>query len=220
MQPSMKDTSNTPPEAVGVVHIVAVPFAPEQLSELAHCLGSSGLIAWMKKPDQTKWTSIKLIETVAAERDAIGRKHPGLPVALLGLSYGAFVASAVHERMPEEYRATAFCNMPDLTPGKRRLLLALLYWERFRLGSDVHSRILLKMKEAPVTIGLAIACLQSAQPALEASPSAKHFKNTPDLSPETRTYGQNPIQSVSALNQNMNQEIADWAREVMRDQVA
>jgi alpha-beta hydrolase superfamily lysophospholipase len=76
-----------------------------------------------------------------AVRDHIAKAHPGLPVILFGHSMGATVALALLARHARLYRAAGLWNMPLASRIEARAGKALLAWERFRLGSDVPSRL-------------------------------------------------------------------------------
>lgn len=84
----------------------------------------------------------QVIADVAAVHDRIASDHTGLPVIVFGHSMGGLIALNFVLRHPERATAAAIWNV-NLTAGLvGRLALALLAWERFRLGSDVSSRLL------------------------------------------------------------------------------
>src|SRR6185312_4682298 len=84
----------------------------------------------------------KVITDVLAVHDLIGKEHPHLPVIAFGHSMGGLVALDFVLRHSERVRAAAIWNT-NLSAGLAgRAALALLAWERFRLGSDVPSQIL------------------------------------------------------------------------------
>ncbi|WP_011581369.1 MULTISPECIES: alpha/beta fold hydrolase [Chelativorans] len=83
-----------------------------------------------------------VLADVLAVHDHIAEKHPGLPVILFGHSMGAMIALAFLARHPQRVRAAALWNMPLATRIEAQAAKAFLAWERFRLGSDVPSRIM------------------------------------------------------------------------------
>lgn len=84
----------------------------------------------------------KLIADVLAVHDRIAADHPGLPVIAFGHSMGGLVAMNFVLRHPGRVRAAAIWNANFSAGPLGRLAQAFLMWERFRLGSDVPSRIL------------------------------------------------------------------------------
>lgn len=84
----------------------------------------------------------KLITDVLAVHDAISEDHPGLPIVVFGHSMGGLVAMNFVLRYPRRVRAAAIWNANFSAGALGRLAQAVLLWERFRLGSDVPSRIL------------------------------------------------------------------------------
>jgi alpha-beta hydrolase superfamily lysophospholipase len=87
----------------------------------------------------------KVIADVLAVHDLIGKEHPHLPVIAFGHSMGGLVALVFVLRHSERVRAAAIWNA-NLSAGLAgRAALALLAWEKFRLGSDVPSRLLPKL---------------------------------------------------------------------------
>lgn len=237
MQPRLKDgakTGEAAPDPIGVVHILAVPEDINRLQTLAHALRVRGLIPWRDDlfpgsgPIPT--SSERLLKKVQGCRQAIGRDHPELPVVLLGLNYGGLIAATLAHRVPGQYGAVAFWDIPETSWTKRVVLLALLYWERFRLGSDVPSLVLRQSTYAPMPIGAAIACLRLGRKFSTKVPRtsvpARFFGGSSSalFDSESQTYGQNPNLFASELNQNISDGIADWFKEIVSkesgDQVA
>lgn len=89
--------------------------------------------------------SAKLIADVAAIHDVIAADHPGLPVVVFGHSMGGLVAMNFVLRHPDRVQAAAVWNANFSAGALGRLAQAILAWERFRLGSDVPSRMLPKL---------------------------------------------------------------------------
>ncbi len=87
----------------------------------------------------------KVIADVAAIHDEIGRRHPGLPVVLFGHSMGGLIGLNFVLRHPGRIHAAAIWNANFSAGAAGRAAQALLAWERFRLGSDVPSRLLPRM---------------------------------------------------------------------------
>lgn len=87
----------------------------------------------------------KVVADVLAVHDEIARRHPGLPVVLFGHSMGGLIGLNFVLRHPERVAAAAIWNANFSAGATGRLAQAILAWERFRLGSDVPSRILPKL---------------------------------------------------------------------------
>jgi alpha-beta hydrolase superfamily lysophospholipase len=87
----------------------------------------------------------KAIADVAAVHDLIAERHPGLPVIVFGHSMGGLIALDFVLRHPGRAAAAAIWNANFDAGLAGRAALAILAWERFRLGSDVPSRILPKL---------------------------------------------------------------------------
>lgn len=84
----------------------------------------------------------KVIADVAAVHALIGREHPGLPVVLFGHSMGGLIAANFLQAHPDAVDAAAIWNANFSAGLPGRAALAILAWEKFRLGSDVPSRLL------------------------------------------------------------------------------
>ncbi|TPK89579.1 MULTISPECIES: alpha/beta hydrolase [unclassified Mesorhizobium] len=84
----------------------------------------------------------KVIADVNAVHDLIAAEHPGLPVIVFGHSLGASVALNFVLRHSRRVHAAAIWNGNFSQGLLGQLALAILAYERFRLGSDVPSRIL------------------------------------------------------------------------------
>jgi len=84
----------------------------------------------------------KVIADVAAIHDLIRREHPRLPVILFGHSMGGLIAANFLQAHPDAADAAAIWNANFSAGLAGRAALALLAWEKFRLGSDVPSRLL------------------------------------------------------------------------------
>lgn len=83
-----------------------------------------------------------VLADVLAVHEQIAQMHPALPVILFGHSLGAMIAFAFLARHPQHVRAAALWDMPLASRLEARAAKAVLAWERFRLGSDVPSRVL------------------------------------------------------------------------------
>jgi alpha-beta hydrolase superfamily lysophospholipase len=86
--------------------------------------------------------SAKLIADIDAVHDLIAIEQPRLPVIVFGHSMGGLVAMNFVLRRSERVAAAAIWNANFSAGFLGRLAQAILAWERFRLGSDVPSRIL------------------------------------------------------------------------------
>lgn len=84
----------------------------------------------------------KVLADVAAIHDLIGSEQPGLPVIVFGHSMGGLIALNYLLRHPQGIRAAAIWNANFSAGLAGRMAQAILAWEKFRLGSDVPSRLL------------------------------------------------------------------------------
>ncbi|MFK0687275.1 alpha/beta fold hydrolase [Mesorhizobium sp. IMUNJ 23033] len=84
----------------------------------------------------------KVVADVNAIHDLIATEQPGLPVIVFGHSMGASVALNFVLAHSARIHAAAIWNGNFSQGLLGQLALAILAWERFRLGSDVPSRIL------------------------------------------------------------------------------
>ncbi|MGB3417406.1 MAG: alpha/beta hydrolase [Mesorhizobium sp.] len=87
----------------------------------------------------------KVVADVAAVHDLIAREHPRLPVILFGHSMGGLIVLNFLLEHSARAHAAAIWNANFSAGLAGRAGLALLAWERFRLGSDVPSRLLPKL---------------------------------------------------------------------------
>lgn len=87
----------------------------------------------------------KVIADVAAIHDRIAKDHPGVPVIVLGHSMGGLVAMNFVLKHSDRVAGAAIWNANFSAGALGRLAQALLAWERFRMGSDVPSRLLPKL---------------------------------------------------------------------------
>ncbi|TPN78400.1 alpha/beta hydrolase [Mesorhizobium sp. CU2] len=87
----------------------------------------------------------KVIADVGAVHDLIAAEHPGLPVIVFGHSLGASIALNFVLRHSGRVHAAAIWNGNFSQGLLGQLALAILGWERMRLGSDVPSRLLPKL---------------------------------------------------------------------------
>jgi alpha-beta hydrolase superfamily lysophospholipase len=87
----------------------------------------------------------KVIADVLAIHDLIASENPGLPVILFGHSMGGLIALNFLLRHSARVHAAAVWNANFTAGIAGRAALAILAWERFRLGSDVPSRLLPKL---------------------------------------------------------------------------
>lgn len=86
-----------------------------------------------------------VIADVAHVLEHIAREMPGVPVIVFGHSMGALIAMNVVQRHSGEIAGAAIWNGNFSAGLLGRAAQAVLAWERFRLGSDVPSRILPKL---------------------------------------------------------------------------
>jgi alpha-beta hydrolase superfamily lysophospholipase len=87
----------------------------------------------------------KVIADVLAVHDLIAKEHPGLPVIVFGHSMGGLIALNFVQRYSPRIAGAAIWNANFSAGAAERLARLLLLWERFRLGSDVPSRLLPKL---------------------------------------------------------------------------
>jgi alpha-beta hydrolase superfamily lysophospholipase len=86
-----------------------------------------------------------VIADVLAVHDTIAAHHPDVPVIVFGHSMGALIALNVMLEHSDRIAAAAIWNGNFSAGLLGRAAQAVLAWERFRLGSDVPSRILPKL---------------------------------------------------------------------------
>ena len=84
----------------------------------------------------------KVLADVEAVHDLITQERPGLPVILFGHSMGGLIGLNVVQRHSARLHAAAIWNANFSAGLAGSAALAVLAWERFRLGSDVPSRLL------------------------------------------------------------------------------
>lgn len=87
----------------------------------------------------------KVIADVAAVHDLIESEHPGLPVIVFGHSMGGMITTNFVLRHSQRVQGAAIWNANVNGGMLERLAQLILRYERFRLGSDVPSRILPKL---------------------------------------------------------------------------
>jgi alpha-beta hydrolase superfamily lysophospholipase len=87
----------------------------------------------------------KVIADVLAVHELIAKEHPGLPVIVFGHSMGGLIALNFVERHSRRIAGAAIWNANFSAGPAERLAKLLLLWERFRLGSDLPSRLLPKL---------------------------------------------------------------------------
>lgn len=87
----------------------------------------------------------KVMADVACVHDVIAREHSNLPVILFGHSMGGLIALNFLTRHSDRVQAAAVWNANFTAGLAGRAALAILAWERLRLGSDVPSRLLPKL---------------------------------------------------------------------------
>src|SRR5690606_6467068 len=84
----------------------------------------------------------KVIADVVAVHDLIAREHPGLPVIVFGHSMGGLIALNFLLAHSAHVHAAAVWNANFSAGLPGRAALAVLAWEKFRLGSDMPSQLL------------------------------------------------------------------------------
>ncbi|MBX3580513.1 MAG: alpha/beta hydrolase [Rhizobiaceae bacterium] len=84
----------------------------------------------------------KVVADVAAIHDLIRAENPGLPIVVFGHSMGGLIAANYLLRHPQDVHAAAIWNANFSAGLLGRVAQTILAWERFRLGSDVPSRLL------------------------------------------------------------------------------
>ncbi|RWP35891.1 alpha/beta hydrolase [Mesorhizobium sp.] len=84
----------------------------------------------------------KVIADVAAVHDLIAGDHPGLPVIVFGHSMGGLVALNFMLHHSNRLHAAAIWNANFFAGLAGRAAQVILAWEKFRLGSDMPSRML------------------------------------------------------------------------------
>lgn len=84
----------------------------------------------------------KVLDDVDAVHARIAAEHPGLPLILFGHSMGGLIALNSVMRRAKHLAGVAIWNANFSAGIMGRVALAILAWERFRIGSDVPSRVL------------------------------------------------------------------------------
>lgn len=87
----------------------------------------------------------KVVADVLAVHESIAKAHPGLPVIIFGHSMGGLIALNFVQRYSSRIAGAAIWNANFSAGPAERIAKLLLLWERFRLGSDVPSRLLPKL---------------------------------------------------------------------------
>lgn len=87
----------------------------------------------------------RVLDDILAVHDHIAVEHPGLPAVIFGHSMGGLIALNFVMRHPDRIAAAAIWNANFSAGLPGRLAQAILAFERFRLGSDVPSRMLPKL---------------------------------------------------------------------------
>lgn len=87
----------------------------------------------------------KVIADIAALHERIRRAHADLPLVIFGHSMGGIIALNFVLRHSSHLAGAAIWNANFSAGLLGRVAQAVLFWERFRLGSDMPSRILPKL---------------------------------------------------------------------------
>ncbi len=87
----------------------------------------------------------KVVADIDAVHDRIAADHPDLPVVLFGHSMGGLSGLNYVLKHSDRIRAAAIWNANFSAGALGRVAQGILAFERFRLGSDVPSRILPKL---------------------------------------------------------------------------
>ncbi len=145
--------------AVGVVHINhGLAEHAARYARFAQFLGARGLHVYAHDHRGHGLTSASgaplgrfgggreaadlVIRDVVAVHDHIAGAHPGLPIILFGHSMGGLIGLNAVMRLHERIAGAAIWNANFSAGAAGYAARAALAWERFRLGSDVPSRIL------------------------------------------------------------------------------
>ncbi len=87
----------------------------------------------------------KVVADILAVHDRIAADHPGLPVILFGHSMGGLSGMNFVLKHSDRIAAAAICNANFSAGPLGRVAQGILAFEKFRLGSDVASRMLPKL---------------------------------------------------------------------------
>ena len=87
----------------------------------------------------------KVVADIDALHDLIAEEHPGLPVIAFGHSMGGIITLNYAFKHSERLGGAAVWNANFSAGLLGRVAQGMLAWEKFRLGSDVPSRILPKL---------------------------------------------------------------------------
>lgn len=218
----------TRPDVRAVVHVFPGSMDGAQRSALVSALRQKGFVPSFHEivpPGGPQPSADQWLARAEAERLKIGEQHGGLPVILLGRGYGAPVAGALLHRLPGHFAGAIFWNIPVLSPLRRATLLTRLRWEKFRLGSDVPSRVLRSSSEPPPIVGQAIAALELGR-RISACRLDTLGKVLPILNIDRDEYSafssttSRPYRTLDLndLNQDINAVIAEWIVEIIEGQ--
>ncbi|MEX0343744.1 MAG: alpha/beta fold hydrolase [Rhizobiaceae bacterium] len=154
-------SSNAGPDAIGVVQInhglaehavrykrFARFLQPHGYHVYAHDHRGHGASSAPDAPPKVFAASggaDKVLEDVAAVHNLIADRHGGLPVICFGHSMGGLVAMNFAFGNSERLAGLCCWNANFSAGLLGRIAQLVLAWERFRLGSDVPSRILPKL---------------------------------------------------------------------------
>ncbi|MDN5928391.1 MAG: alpha/beta hydrolase [Hyphomicrobiales bacterium] len=87
----------------------------------------------------------KVVADVLAVHEFIAKAHPSLPVIVFGHSMGGLIALNFVQHYSPRIAGAAIWNANFSAGPAERIAKLLLLWERFRLGSDMPSRLLPKL---------------------------------------------------------------------------
>jgi len=151
----VRKVEGEPKAVVQINHGLAEHAA--RYARLADALAANGFIAYAhdhrghgytRAPDapQGRFGDVgggaKVIADIKALHDLIQREHPGLPLIVLGHSMGGIITLNFVLHHSDHLAGAAVWNANFSAGALGQLAKLILAWERFRLGSDMPSRLL------------------------------------------------------------------------------
>jgi len=117
-------------------------LAAAGIAAYAHDHRGHGATRAPDAPPRSFGSAEKVLDDVCAVHDHIAKKHPGVPVIVFGHSMGGLIAFNFLFRHAGRVAGAAIWNANFAAGPAAMAARAVLAWERFRMGSDVPSRLL------------------------------------------------------------------------------
>lgn len=206
---------------------------PEDEAEaLVSALTAAGIKTTVLATDtHAKPSANAVLERAVSAPGAMDEHGAKRPVFLLGHGFDAALAVALLRTMPNRFAGAMLARADYMPPLQRAVYHWLLRWERFRLGSDVPSRILHEAGKTPPTVGQAIIRiglnhLLAPERLKQLSrhvdilvipfPEARHplFRKG-FLNPEPSTCTEKRVHFLSNLNQDLKNIFPAWIEDAL-----